>query len=59
MRLGRLTEFRFCHSPCQSDCIGRVDAEEDDQDFRLLDSAVDPVMSNFHKRILRDVAGVF
>ena len=38
-------EFRFRSSPCQLYCISRVDAEEDDLDFRLLDSAVYPLES--------------
>lgn len=40
MRLGSLAEFRFLDSPCQLYCVSRVDAKEDDQDFRLLDSAI-------------------
>ena len=38
-------EFRFRNSSCQLYCISRVDGEEDDQDFRLLDSAVYPLES--------------
>ncbi len=38
-------EFRFCNSSCQLYCISRVDAEEDNQDFRLLDSTVYPLES--------------
>ena len=45
MWLGSLAEFRFRNSPCQLDGISRVDAEEDDLDFRLLDSAVYPFES--------------
>ncbi len=36
-------EFYFRNSPCQLHCISRVDAEEDDRDFRLLDPAVYPL----------------
>lgn len=38
-------EFRFRNSSCQLYCISRVDAEEDDQDFCLLDSAAYPLES--------------
>lgn len=38
-------EFRFRNSSCQLYCISRVDAEEDNQDFRLLDSTVYPLES--------------
>lgn len=33
-------KFRFRNSLCRLYCISRVDTEEDDQDFRSLDSAV-------------------
>ena len=34
MWLGSLAEFRFCNSPCQLYYVCRMDAEEDNQDFR-------------------------
>ena len=40
MWLGCPAKFFLCDSPCQLYCIGSMDAEEDDQDFRFLDSAV-------------------
>ena len=45
--LGCPAKFRLRDSPCQLYCIGSMDAEEDDQNFRLLDSTVyslQPVM---------------
>lgn len=47
MWLGCLAKFRLRDSLCQLYYIGSMDAEEDDQNFRLLDSAVyslQPVM---------------
>ena len=40
MWLGSLREFSFSSPFCQLYSICRVDAEKDDQDFRLLDSAI-------------------
>ena len=34
MWLGCPAKFFLCDSPCQLYCIGSMDAEEDDQDFR-------------------------
>ena len=45
MWLGSLAEFRFCNSPCQLHRISRMDAEEDNQDFRSFDSTVNPLES--------------
>src|SRR5574344_148430 len=42
MWLGCLAEFCLCNSPCQLDCISRMDAEEDNQYFRYFDSTVNP-----------------
>ena len=36
-------EFCFCYSPCQLHCIGSMDAEDDNQDFRSFDSTVNPL----------------
>ena len=40
MCLGSLAEFCLGKSPCQLDCISRMDAEEDYQDFCLLNSTI-------------------
>ena len=45
MWLGCLAKFFLCDSPCQLYCIGSMDAKEDDQDFRLLDSTIYPLES--------------
>ena len=45
MWLGSLAEFRFCNSPCQLYYVCRMDAEEDNQDFRSFDSTVNPLES--------------
>ena len=40
-----LTAYRFLNPLYQLDCVCRVEAEEDNQDFRLFDSAVNPFES--------------
>ena len=45
MWLGCLAKFFLCDSPCQLYCIGSMDAKEDDQDFRFLDSTIYPLES--------------
>ena len=40
-----LTAFRFLNPLYQLDCVCRVEAEEDNQDFRLFDSAINPFES--------------
>ena len=45
MRLCCLTAFRFLNPLYQLDCVCRVEAEEDNQDFRLFDSAINPFES--------------
>ena len=45
MWIGCLAKFFLCDSPCQVYCIGSMDTEEDDQDFRFLDSTIYPLES--------------
>lgn len=45
MWLGYPAKFRLRDSPCQLYCIGSMDAEEDGQDLRLLDSTIYPLQS--------------
>ena len=45
MGLCCLTVFRFLNPLYQLDCVCRVEAEEDNQDFRLFDSAINPFES--------------
>ena len=45
MWLCSLTAFHFLNPLYQLDCVCRVEAEEDNQDFRLFDSAINPFES--------------
>ena len=45
MWVGCLVKFFLRDSPCQLYCIGSMYAEEDDQDFRLLDTTIYPLES--------------